>query len=115
MVIACSRFSRGHGCGWHCDGAGDRSQDKGSRERSLECAPAYLEYARALLSKAQAEADLMGSALKKEEQDTPTARSSAAGPSEPLGEKGEREKAADDEDKGEDEGEDEDEDEGEGE
>ena len=37
-------------------------------ERGLECAPAYVEYARALLRKAQSESDPFGGALKKEDE-----------------------------------------------
>ena len=39
-------------------------------ERALECAPAYVEYAAALLRKAQAESDPFGSALQPEDSTT---------------------------------------------
>lgn len=46
-------------------------------EHSIECAPTYVEYAKALLRKAQAEGDPFGGALSKDKAQDPAAGSSA--------------------------------------
>ena len=66
-------------------------------ERGLECAPAYVEYARALLRKAQAEGDPLGGAIKKEED----APSGGPGPSAPADDDGEDAEEGDEEEEGE--------------
>ena len=45
-------------------------------EHSIECAPAYVEYAKALLRKAQAEGDPFGGALSKDKAQDAVAGSS---------------------------------------
>ena len=60
-------------------------------EKHLKCAPAYVDYARALLAKAQSEGDLMGGALKKPEDEEGGAAASGGAADDDDGEDGEGE------------------------